>query len=253
MAEDNEKEGGGFMQTVKDGVKAVGRKVAPDAYQVVKDVKDELQAGNQLKKDIEGKNIVNQDGTPIKDKGKADNYAHSVADARIAQKGKAYAAVAFAAGVGKEAYDIATKTWNGQDIRETLRDSRKDMDNNLRGLTWGLEHPNEDAAKYFAQLDLKENTIIPGYDNQIAQARRITDVERKERNMQEALLRKQNERELKALEGQRAAQAAKKFDAGKIPDAKTPKKEKVQVPLAPKTSSVTLPIPAWQQKTKGGR
>jgi len=250
MADEKEKT---LTQKAKDLAKEYS------GYNLVKGVYDDLEAGNQLKKDIEGKNIVNQDGTPIKGKEGADNYAHSVTDAKIAQKGKTHATIALAGGVAKEAVDIWNKiivpTAQGQDveIRATLKEGWKDMQNNWRGIKWGLEHPNEDATKHFAQLDLKTNEMVEGYDNGLSKSRRATTAEIMKRDYDEAQKKMIAQKEKAFVQGQRAAQAAKKFDAGKIPDAKTPKKEKVQVPLAPKTSSVTLPIPAWQQKTKGGR
>lgn len=129
---------------------------------------NQLKAGNQQKKDIEGKKIRNKyTGKPIDGKEHADNYAHTLADAKIAQKGVLPAFAALAAGVGKEVYDIGSKTLDGQNIKEVLADSSKDMKNNIRGLRWGLDHPNEDPEKYFAQLNLKTNEIVPNYDNGI--------------------------------------------------------------------------------------
>ena len=215
---------------------------------------DDLESGNQLKKDIEGKEIVNQDGTPIKGKEGADNYAHSVTDAKIAQKGVAHAAVALTGGVVKEGVDLWKKIvvpgvkGEDVDVKQVLKDSRKDMENNWRGIKWGLEHPDGDAEKHFAQLDLESNKMVKGYDNQIAQARRLTDAEKKDRQMAEALAQKQKDAARMRVEGQRAAQAAKKFEGSKVPDPKTPKKEKVQTPMAPTTPSVAVPVPAWQQK-----
>lgn len=142
----------------------------------VKRVWNDLNEGNQQKKDIEGKKIVNPDGTPIKGKEHADNYAHSLADAKIAQRGKTDAAIAFTIGVAKEGYDLVTKVGRGDNIKETLKDGYKDMQNNLRGLSWGLRNPNGNAEEYFAQLDLDRNQIIAGYNNGITQAQRIETV-----------------------------------------------------------------------------
>lgn len=155
----------------------MGGKIIADkarkGYQKVKRIWKMLNEGNQQKKDIEGKQLVNPDGTPIQGKAHADNYAHSLADAKIAQQeGKSGAAIAYGIGVLKEGYDIVTKVARGANIKETLKDSYKDMQNNVRGLRWGLENPNGNAEAHFAQLDLDKNQIVPGYNNGIAQAQR---------------------------------------------------------------------------------
>lgn len=251
MADENEKT---LTQKAKDMVKEYS------GYNFVRGVYDDLEAGNQLKKDIEGKNIVNPDGTPIKDKEGADNYAHSVTDAKIAQKGKAHAAVALAGGVAKEGVDIWNKiivpTAKGKDVevRATLKEGWKDMQNNWRGIKWGLEHPNEDAEKHFAQLDLKTNEMIAGHDNGLSKSRRATTAEIMKRDSEEAQKKMLAQKEKALVQGQRAAQAEKRFKGAQIPAPKQEKPEKVQVPLAPKKSSVNVPIPAWQQaKAKGSR
>jgi len=138
----------------------------------VRRVWHDLNDGNQEKKDIEGKKIVGIDGKPIKDKENADNYAHSITDAKIAQRGADEALIAGTIGVLKEGYDVVTKVFRGDNVKQVFKDGYKDMKNNLRGLKWGLQNPNGDAEKYFAQLDLKKNEIVEGHNNGIADGKR---------------------------------------------------------------------------------
>lgn len=124
----------------------------------------ELNAGNQMKEDLEqGK----YEGLP--NQPHADNYAHRYADAKIGQQGKAAATAGFAIGVGKELVDITHKILRGDNIKETLKDSYKDMKNNLDGLKWGLQHPNQDPHEWLAELDLDSNTFKEGYNNGIGE------------------------------------------------------------------------------------
>ena len=238
-----------FYEDFKRAAKAITPPIIYDAVKDIKDTKDILVAYNQLKFDVQKAKLVNSDGTPIEGRNHADNYAHSVADAKIAQKGLWPATVAFVAGIAKEARDLTLSTINGHNISQTWDDNCKDMNNNIRGLKWGLENPNGNAEQYFAQLDLNSNTIISGYNNGIAQARPATtaDIMKLQYMLAQNKINALQARP-KVMQGRRAAIDAKKFEGSKIPDPKKPKKEKIQTPMAPSTPSVRIPIPAWQQK-----
>lgn len=134
----------------------------------------ELNKGNKLKIDMEQAKVTE------KSEHHADNYAHRLADAKIAQEGVVAATISLGIGVAKEVYDFTTKVWNGQDVKDTLDDCKKDMKNNLSGLSWGLKNPNGNAEEWLAELDLDSNTFREGYDNGIAQCLHMTPQEREQ-------------------------------------------------------------------------
>ena len=157
----------GFFEKVGDKAKVIFEKVENKAKSVLNKtaIGRSLTEGNQMKEDLEqGK----YEGLP--NQHHADNYAHRYADAKIGQKGAAAAAVGYAIGVGKEVFDVSRKVLRGDNVKETLKDSMKDIKNNMEGLKWGYEHPNQDPHEWLAELDLDTNTFKKGYNNGIADA-----------------------------------------------------------------------------------
>ena len=147
---------------------------------IVKGVWEDLKKGNQLKKDLEQAKITG------KSEHHADNYAHILTDAKIAQKSGMHTFVALCIGAAKEAYDFTTKVFRGENVAETYRDCVKDMKNNLTGLKWGRKNPDKNAEEWLAQLDLDSNTFVEGYDNGIAQSRyKIQEQENLKRKLQQ--------------------------------------------------------------------
>ncbi|MBQ7632800.1 MAG: hypothetical protein IJS88_01635 [Alphaproteobacteria bacterium] len=125
----------------------------------------ELNAGNQMKEDLEqGK----YEGLP--NLHHADDYAHRYADAKIGQRGAAAVTAGFAIGVGKEMFDITHKIIRGDSVKATLKDSLKDMRNNMEGLKWGYTHRDQDPHEWLAELDLETNTFKKGHNNGVAAA-----------------------------------------------------------------------------------
>lgn len=86
-----------------------------------------------------------------------DNFYHRLAMCENAQKG--YGPVSFYLGLGKEVYDILKKTAKGNNtFSVNLKDSKKDMENNIEGLIWGLQNPSGDCRIWLKDLDMKTNT-----------------------------------------------------------------------------------------------
>ena len=146
----------GFFETVADKAKKLLNKTA---------VGRELNAGNQMKEDLEQGKF---EGLP--NLHHADDYAHRYADAKIGQRGATAVATGFVIGVGKEVFDITHKIIRGDNVKETLKDSLKDMRNNIEGLKWGYTHPDEDPHEWLAELDLETNTFKKGHNNGVAEA-----------------------------------------------------------------------------------
>lgn len=91
-----------------------------------------------------------------------DNYAHRLAMCLNAQKGLDSAAYSLALGVGKELKDIACKTTGLCDRKTTfldaLKDSKKDMKNNIEGIVYGLTNPDKSCRIWLKDLNYGDNT-----------------------------------------------------------------------------------------------
>jgi len=201
----------------------------------------DLCAGNQEKEDIKRKRIVRADGKPIRGRKHADNYAHSVTDAKIAQRGKIDAMIAYGFGVAKECRDMVINVYksatgqNSVTLKESFLDSCKDMRNNVRGLKWGLENPTGDAEEYFAQLDLAKNEIVEGYNNGIADGKKALAQAMQQQSIlaqKEAQVKEEEKRakdqvvKAKTLSRQHNLEEAQKF--GVAPSKKTETKSEVK-------------------------
>lgn len=193
----------------------------------------DLNAGNQLKKDLEQAKITG------KSEHHADNYAHILTDAKIAQKGKTNAAIAFSIGVAKEVWDFTTKVAKGADFEETWNDCKKDMKNNLTGLSWGLKNPNADATAWMASLDLDTNTFKQGYDNGIARAQKDlalkADIKKQAATAQNQLKTTTTVARINQKNSPNKTATSAKEKASPLAKADAPKQ------------TASIPLPVWQQ------
>lgn len=90
-----------------------------------------------------------------------DNYAHRLAMCLNAQKGLDSAVYSLGFGVGKEMKDIFCKTTGWCDRKTTLldalKDSYKDMGNNIEGIDYGLTNPDKSCRIWLKDLDYGAN------------------------------------------------------------------------------------------------
>lgn len=87
-----------------------------------------------------------------------DNLYHRLAMCRAAQGGADQYLYALGAGLLKEGVDIVRKISKGKPVIETIKDSGKDIKNNLEGLNYGLHNPNKNCRIWLNDLDIKTNT-----------------------------------------------------------------------------------------------
>ncbi|MBP5399724.1 MAG: hypothetical protein J6Y53_04840 [Alphaproteobacteria bacterium] len=91
-----------------------------------------------------------------------DNYYHRLAMCENAQKGLPHVITSFSGGIAKELKDIFCKSTGFCDKKDTLinaiKDSWKDMENNVEGLYHGLTDPNTDCKIWLNDLDYRTNT-----------------------------------------------------------------------------------------------
>ncbi|MBO5284324.1 MAG: hypothetical protein J6B00_00440 [Alphaproteobacteria bacterium] len=237
MADENEKEEGSFWDKTK---KFVVDKVKNSYPYVIKEVWDDLNEGNELKKDLEQAKITG------KSEHHADNYAHILTDAKIAQKGEKHARVALAIGVLKEGYDITKKVvFEGQNAQEVIADCKKDMKNNMIGLAWGLSHPNGNAEEWMASLDLEKNTFVEGYDNGILKKQLALN--------EKANLKASLKQEGLTAQNELKAKAAVKRVPDKVLGRKKPENEVPSSIKRPEEEKVVLPTPVWQKNKSNSR
>lgn len=123
---------------------------------------ENLSNGQTLKEDLEQGKITG------KSEHHADNYAHTHANIINGQDGLDTAISSLAIGTLKETYDITKKTIRGDNLKKVLKDSYKDMKNNLRGIIIGLKNPTADANEMLVSLNLDTNQFEEGHNNQIA-------------------------------------------------------------------------------------
>lgn len=112
---------------------------------------EDLQNLKQRKRDMDNANLIG-----------GDNYYHRLAMCENAQKGLPHVVTSLGGGIVKEARDIYCKTI-GKCDKETsfinaLKDSYKDMGNNIEGLYWGLTNPNGNCKIWLEDLDMGSNT-----------------------------------------------------------------------------------------------
>lgn len=91
-----------------------------------------------------------------------DNYAHRLGMCESARMGKLGALSAIGLGILKEGKDLAEKTFglNGQKkigFKKAIEDSKKDMSNNMEGITFGLTNPEKSCRIWLENLDYKNN------------------------------------------------------------------------------------------------
>lgn len=189
-----------------------------------------LNDGQQLKVDLEQARVTG------KSEHHGDNYAHREANIRNGQDGLSTGISSLAIGVAKEGYDIATKIARGDNVAEVLKDSAKDMKNNVEGVVLGLTHPNENPDKLLANLDLDTNQFVPGYDNGIAQMRQSMKADNQLAQAQV----KSRIATAKSAKTVRGTQAKKKSKEKTLPNSiSTPWQEKTKTD--PKTVDWTKP------------
>ena len=85
-----------------------------------------------------------------------DNYAHRLVMCENAQNGPLDAVISFGGGIIKEAYDLHKKIPQ-QGIVSPVKDSIKDMSNNIEGLQYGLTHPFNNCRTWLNNLDYENN------------------------------------------------------------------------------------------------
>lgn len=85
-----------------------------------------------------------------------DNYAHRLGMCLNAQKGLDSAIYSLAGGTLKEVYDFIRKAPK-IGISKALDDGKKDMKNNLEGLSFGLTNPDKSCRVWLQDLDYGAN------------------------------------------------------------------------------------------------
>ena len=92
-----------------------------------------------------------------------DNYAHRLGMCESAQTGSIGATVGLSIGTLLEAKDLIGKTFGvfGNKkigFKEALKDSKKDMNNNVEGVIYGLTNPEKECRIWLMDLDKGTNT-----------------------------------------------------------------------------------------------
>ena len=91
-----------------------------------------------------------------------DNYYHRLAMCENAQKGLHHVITSLGGGIAKKGKDIFCKStgWcdNETTLLDALKDSYKDMGNNIEGLYWGLTNPNGNCKIWLEDLDIGSKT-----------------------------------------------------------------------------------------------
>ena len=129
----------------KEIVKNIMKKAYED-YPVVK-IGDAAGTLHAAKKEMDKTNLIN-----------SDNYYHRLGMCLNGQKGLDSAIYSLGWGLLKEGYDIARKTYNGNNLADTLTDSFKDMQNNVEGLRYGLTNPDKSCRIWLNDLDINTNS-----------------------------------------------------------------------------------------------
>ena len=129
----------------KEIVKNIMKKAYED-YPVVK-IGDAAGTLYAAKKEMDKANLIN-----------SDNYYHRLGMCLNGQKGLDSAIYSLGWGLLKEGYDIARKTYNGNNLADTLTDSFKDMQNNVEGLRYGLTNPDKSCRIWLNDLDINTNS-----------------------------------------------------------------------------------------------
>ena len=134
-----------LMADYKEIVKNIMKKAYED-YPVVK-IGDAAGTLHAAKKEMDKANLIN-----------SDNYYHRLGMCLNGQKGLDSAIYSLGWGLLKEGYDIARKTYNGNNLADTLTDSFKDMQNNVEGLRYGLTNPDKSCRIWLNDLDINTNS-----------------------------------------------------------------------------------------------
>lgn len=155
---------------------------------------DNLQSGNELKKDMERGGEHH-----------ADNFCHTKGMYESAVNGPISAVLALGFGVAKEGYDFVSKVARGDNISEVFDDNVKDMKNNIRGIAKGLDdyvknfsqqkdltpiEIEEAALVYLSHLNLETNEMDENYNNGLLDP--ILRVRRRKREELDEMAGKQN-------------------------------------------------------------